>query len=88
MTATVPAEPRTFKIIQRRRYVLVAEASWWVADERRVEGDFTARWFFDKAEQRWYMAESWQRPNKRYPIPNDKANDIAGIILRSHLVRA
>ena len=70
---------RIFKIVQRRRYVLVAEDLGC--------GDFTARWFFDKTNQRWYLAESWQRPNVKRPLCDRNADRIAGIILRSKIVR-
>ena len=69
---------RTFKIVQRHRYVLVGEDLGG--------GSFTARWFFDKVDQCWYPAESWKRP-KRDRISDEKANEIAGIILRSRIVR-
>ena len=40
----------------------------------REDGQRTARWFRDEQSGRWYVAESWMRPNLRYPL---KAEQVA-----------
>jgi hypothetical protein len=57
-------KPLDLDVILGRKWVKVAE--WWIGG--REDGQCSARWFQDTESGRWFVAESWKRPNLRRPL--------------------
>jgi hypothetical protein len=72
MTTT---KPRDFDVLPRRRWTLVAE---WLGS--REDGQRTARWFRDNSTGRWYVAESWKRPNLRHPLTSEQTAHVESVL--------